>query len=85
MLFWGILFVGGFIGWFSGLLAEEDIPNVRIGNFLAGLIGAWLGNGVIGEFGPETGGFYLLPSFIGAVAICLLVSWIMSITNKNEK
>lgn len=84
MAFLGILFVGGFIGWFSGILADEAIPNVRIGNFLAGLIGAWLGNGVLGQFGPETGGFYILPSLIGAVALCLLVSWIMSMTNNNS-
>ena len=83
MSFLGILFVGGFIGWFAGLLAEEDIPNVRIGNFLAGLIGAWFGNGVMGEFGPETGGFFILPSLIGAVATCILVSWIMAVTNKS--
>ena len=83
MIFWGILFVGGFIGWFSGLLADEAIPNVRIGNFLAGLIGAWFGNVSLGEFGPVTGGYYILPGLIGAVAMCILVSWIMYMTNDS--
>ena len=82
MTFIGILFVGGFIGWIAGLLIHESVHNGMIGNFLAGIVGAWLGIGVLGEIGPETGGFYLFPAFTGAVFLTFVVSFILIKTNE---
>ena len=82
MTFIGILFVGGFIGWIAGLLTYESVNNGMVGNFLAGIVGAWLGVGILGELGPETGGFYVFPAFIGAVFLTLVVSFILIKTNE---
>ena len=82
MTFIGILFVGGFIGWIAGLLIDENVHNGMIGNFLAGIVGAWLGTGILGEMGPATGGFYLLPAFTGALFLTLIVSLILIKTNR---
>ena len=82
MTFIGILFVGGFIGWIAGLLIHENVHNGMVGNFLAGIVGAWFGTGILGEIGPETGGFYIFPAFTGALFLTLLVSLILIKTSK---
>ena len=83
MTFIGILFVGGFIGWIAGLLINESVHNGMIGNFLAGIVGAWFGTSILGEIGPVTGGFYLFPAFTGAVFLTLVVSFILIKTNNR--
>ena len=82
MTFIGILFVGGFIGWIAGMLIYENVHNGMVGNLLAGIVGAWLGTNILGELGPVTGGFYLLPAFTGALFLTFIVSLILIKTNK---
>ncbi|MFC3883499.1 GlsB/YeaQ/YmgE family stress response membrane protein [Bacillus songklensis] len=71
------LIIGGIIGWVASLLTGRDIPGGIIGNIIAGFIGAWLGTAILGDFGPEVGGFELIPAIIGAVLLALIVSFIM--------
>ncbi len=82
MSFIGILFIGGFIGWIAGLLIPDDVHNGMIGNILAGLVGAWFGTEILGNIGPETGGFYVFPAFTGGLFLTLFVSFILIKTNK---
>ncbi|WP_410513232.1 GlsB/YeaQ/YmgE family stress response membrane protein [Paenibacillus sp. BR2-3] len=77
MSFLWMLIVGGIIGWLAGLIMGRDIPGGVIGNIIAGILGSWLGGLIMGSFGPEIGGFYVLPSLIGAVLLIFIVSLIL--------
>ncbi|MFC3883434.1 GlsB/YeaQ/YmgE family stress response membrane protein [Bacillus songklensis] len=78
------LIIGGIIGWAASLLTGRDIPGGIIGNIIAGFIGAWLGTAIFGEWGPEVGGFDLIPAIIGAVLLALIVSFIMRRMGNNR-
>ncbi|CAM3748474.1 MULTISPECIES: GlsB/YeaQ/YmgE family stress response membrane protein [Paenibacillus] len=84
MSFLWSLIVGGIIGWIAGLIMGRDIPGGIIGNIIAGFVGAWLGGLLLGEWGPEMGGFYLVPALIGAVVLVFIVSLIMGSMRRNR-
>ncbi|WP_250889762.1 MULTISPECIES: GlsB/YeaQ/YmgE family stress response membrane protein [Bacillaceae] len=71
-----MLIVGGVIGWLGGLIASRDIPGGIIGNIIAGLIGSWLGTLILGHWGPELAGIFIIPAIIGAVILVLILSFI---------
>lgn len=76
-MIWSII-VGGLIGWVAGLILGRDIPGGVIGNIVAGFIGSWIGNQFFsGIGGPETGGFYIIPSLIGAIVLIAVVSFVL--------
>jgi len=77
MSFLWMLIVGGIIGWLAGLIMGRDIPGGVIGNIIAGILGSWLGGLILGSWGPEVGGFYVLPSLIGAIVLIFIVSLIL--------
>ncbi|WP_046227073.1 GlsB/YeaQ/YmgE family stress response membrane protein [Paenibacillus dauci] len=70
------LIVGGIIGWIAGMIVGRDIPGGIIGNIIAGFIGGWLGNMLLGNWGPEIGGFFVIQSIIGAVVLVFIASMI---------
>lgn len=53
-----------------------------IGNIINGLLGSWLGERLLGSWGPELAGMALFPSIIGAVVLVLLTSLVFSSMNK---
>jgi uncharacterized membrane protein YeaQ/YmgE (transglycosylase-associated protein family) len=71
------LIIGGIIGWLAGVILGRDLPGGIIGNIVAGFIGAWLGSFLLGSWGPEVGGFYIIPALIGAIALVFIVSLIL--------
>jgi uncharacterized membrane protein YeaQ/YmgE (transglycosylase-associated protein family) len=71
------LVIGGIIGWLAGLIMGRDIPGGVIGNIIAGFIGAWLGQAILGGWGPIVGGFAILPALIGAIAVVFIASLIL--------
>lgn len=78
------LIVGGIIGWLAGLILGRDIPGGVIGNIIAGFIGAWIGTWLLGDWGPEIGGFYIIPALIGAIVLVLIVGLIMRAVGRNK-
>ncbi|WP_454193051.1 GlsB/YeaQ/YmgE family stress response membrane protein [Paenibacillus sp. Marseille-Q7038] len=76
------LIIGGIIGWLAGLIVGKDIPFGIVGNIIAGFIGAWLGGLLLGEWGPETGGFYIFPALIGAIVLVAILSLILRKTRR---
>ncbi|MFL6516476.1 MAG: GlsB/YeaQ/YmgE family stress response membrane protein [Bacillus sp. (in: firmicutes)] len=71
------LIIGGIIGWLGGLIIGRDLPGGVIGNIIAGFIGAFLGSFLLGDWGPEVGGFHIIPAIIGAIILTLVVGFIL--------
>lgn len=79
------LIIGGIIGWLAGLILGRDIPGGVIGNIIAGFVGAWIGQAILGDWGPVVGGFAILPALIGAIALVFIVSLVMRSMRKTDR
>lgn len=73
------LIVGGIIGALAGVITSREVPAGIIGNIVAGLVGAWLGQSLLGTWGPSLAGMAIVPSIIGAVVLVLIVSAIFGL------
>ncbi|WML51387.1 GlsB/YeaQ/YmgE family stress response membrane protein [Neobacillus sp. PS3-12] len=71
------LIVGGIIGWLAGMVVGKDVPGGIIGNIIAGFVGAWLGNLILGNWGPHIANFAIIPAVIGSIVLVLLLSLIL--------
>lgn len=80
-LLWTLI-IGGIIGWLGGLIAGKDLPGGIIGNIIAGIIGSSIGAKLLGSWGPEVAGFYIVPAIIGAVILIAIVSLILNLIRK---
>jgi uncharacterized membrane protein YeaQ/YmgE (transglycosylase-associated protein family) len=85
MSFLWALIIGGIIGWLAGLILGKDIPGGVIGNIIAGFVGAWLGQAILGDWGPVVGGFAIVPALIGAIALVFIVSLVMRSMRKADR
>ncbi len=72
-LIWTLI-IGGVIGAIAGALTSRDLPAGWIGNIVAGLVGAWLGEKLLGSWGPSIADMALIPSILGAVILVVIVS-----------
>ena len=77
------LIVGGVIGALAGAITSRDVPMGIIGNIIAGLVGAWIGQSLLGTWGPSLAGMALVPSILGAIILVLIVSAIFVMTKKR--
>jgi uncharacterized membrane protein YeaQ/YmgE (transglycosylase-associated protein family) len=71
------LIIGGIIGWFAGLVLEKDLPGGVVGNVIAGIVGAWIGGRLLGNWGPKLADFYLVPAIIGALIFVIIIGFVM--------
>ncbi|MGV2994798.1 GlsB/YeaQ/YmgE family stress response membrane protein [Streptococcus porcinus] len=69
-IFWAVL-VGALVGLNAGALTKGGSMG-WIANNLAGLIGSWLGQALLGSWGPSLAGMALIPSIIGAVIVVVV-------------
>ncbi|MBI0580203.1 GlsB/YeaQ/YmgE family stress response membrane protein [Neobacillus cucumis] len=79
------LIVGGIIGWLAGLIVGRNIPGGVIGNIIAGFVGAWLGQLILGDWGPDVANFAIIPAIIGAVVLVFLLSLVMRAFRKTDR
>ncbi|WP_395538000.1 GlsB/YeaQ/YmgE family stress response membrane protein [Lactiplantibacillus pentosus] len=77
------LIVGGVVGALAGAITSRDVPMGIIGNIIAGLVGAWIGQSLLGTWGPSLAGMALVPSILGAIILVLIVSAIFGMTKKR--
>ncbi|MEH7664044.1 GlsB/YeaQ/YmgE family stress response membrane protein [Bacillus velezensis] len=66
------LIVAIIIGWIGSLFVKGSMPGGIIGSMIAGLIGAWIGHGLLGTWGPHLAGFAIIPAIIGAAIVVFL-------------
>ncbi|VTS25198.1 transglycosylase associated family protein [Streptococcus porcinus] len=78
-IIWTLL-VGALIGLIAGALTKGGSMG-WIANILAGLIGSWLGQTLLGTWGPSLAGMALIPSIIGAVIVVIIASFILRKVN----
>lgn len=69
------LIVGALIGLVAGAITGKGGSMGWIANIAAGLIGAAIGQALLGSWGPSLAGMALIPSIVGAVILVALVSF----------
>jgi uncharacterized membrane protein YeaQ/YmgE (transglycosylase-associated protein family) len=59
-------------------LAEQLVPNAVPGGLpvtaVVGIMGAWLGTTLFGQFGPQVAGIALVPAIFGAILFVFAVT-----------
>lgn len=80
-LIW-VLIIGAVIGAIAGAITKNGGSMGWIANIVAGLIGSWLGEKVLGSWGPNVADMAIIPSIIGAVIIVIIVSWLLGRSKK---
>lgn len=81
-MIWSLI-VGAIIGAVAGAITNRGDAMGWISNIVAGLVGAWIGQGLLGTWGPSLAGMALIPSIIGAVILVLIISAIFGIRAKK--
>ncbi|MFD7524058.1 GlsB/YeaQ/YmgE family stress response membrane protein [Paenibacillus chitinolyticus] len=61
------------IGIIGDAIVRSNMPGGILGSMLAGFVGAWLGSLLLGSWGPEIGGFSVIPAIIGAALFVFLL------------
>jgi len=80
---WSII-VGAIIGVIAGAITNKGGSMGWIANILVGLIGSWLGQSLLGTWGPSLAGMALVPSILGAIILVLIVSTIFGMRGKTK-
>lgn len=80
MLHWiWVLIVGAIIGLLAGFITGKGESMGCIANVLAGLIGSAIGEGALGQWGPQLAGMAIVPSVLGAIVLVVIVSFILRV------
>lgn len=75
MHFIWMLIVGAIIGAIGGAISGKGEKMGCLYNIIAGLVGSFVGQGILGNWGPHLAGMALIPSIIGAVVVVAVVSY----------
>ncbi|ELY5747619.1 GlsB/YeaQ/YmgE family stress response membrane protein [Streptococcus iniae] len=75
------LIVGGLIGLIAGALTKKGGSMGWIANIFAGLVGAYVGQALLGTWGPSLADMALIPSVIGAVIVVVVTSFLLKKLN----
>ena len=68
------LFMAGLIGALADAVVPGKMPWGWLGAVLAGLVGSWLGERLIGHFGPGLFGVPIIPAFVGALILAFIMA-----------
>lgn len=78
------LIIGAIIGLAAGAVMYRKIPASWLTNVVAGLTGAFVGEGLFGYWGPVVGNTMVLPTLIGALFFVVLVSFLLTMTSRRN-
>lgn len=73
-MLWSII-AGGLIGLLAGKITKKGSSMGIIANVFAGLVGASVGQSLLGSWGPSIAGMALTPSIVGAAIVITVVSF----------
>ncbi|WP_106766974.1 GlsB/YeaQ/YmgE family stress response membrane protein [Paenibacillus faecalis] len=83
---WGVIIsiiMAIIIGIIGDALVGHDMPGGVIGSMIAGFIGAWLGPMLMGAWGPEIGGFAIVPAIIGTAIFVFLLGLLSKLLRRT--
>lgn len=63
------LIVAAVCAWIADYMVPGRIPGGFLTAAVVGVIGAWIGGALMGNFGPDLGGVALLPAIIGSAIL----------------
>ncbi|MFH5810317.1 GlsB/YeaQ/YmgE family stress response membrane protein [Companilactobacillus sp. FL22-1] len=73
-----VLIIGGVIGAVASMIVNRNMPMGWVGNIIGGLLGAWLGESLLGTWGPDVAGMAIFPAIVGSLIVVLLISWALN-------
>ena len=79
-MIWSLI-VGAIIGVIAGTITNKGKSMGWIANILAGLVGSFVGQALLGSWGPSLAGMALIPSIVGAVIVVAVVSFFLGRAN----
>lgn len=79
-----VIIIGAVIGAVASMIINRDMPLGWIGNIIGGLVGAWLGESILGAWGPNLAGMAVVPAIIGAIFVVLLTTWLFSVLGRRS-
>ena len=79
-MIWSLI-VGAIIGVIAGAITNKGKSMGWIANILAGLVGSFVGQALLGSWGPSLAGMALMPSIVGAVIVVAVVSFFLGRAN----
>lgn len=68
------LIVAAICAWIADYFVPGRVPGGFWGAALVGLIGAWIGDLILGRWGPELGGAYIIQTIIGSAVLVFILS-----------
>ncbi len=71
------LVVAAVCAWIADYFTPGRVPGGFFAAAIVGVIGAWVGNALMGSFGPSLGGAALVPTILGS-ALCILLMSLVS-------
>ncbi len=66
-------------------VAKTDLPYGWLGNIVAGFIGGFIGQVVLGQWGLSIAGVYVIQTFLGSLAFILAARWILGKLGKARR
>ncbi len=68
------LIVAAVCAWIAEAIVPGSIPGGFFASAIVGIIGAWIGTSLMGNFGPELAGVALIPAIIGSALLIFLLA-----------
>lgn len=59
------------------MVSRTNLPYGWLGNIVVGFIGGFIGQVILGQWGPTLAGVYVIQTFIGALVFILAAKWVM--------
>ena len=79
-----IIIIGAIIGAMAGAIVGRGSAMGWLSNIIAGLLGSWLGESLLGSWGPHIADMAIFPSLIGAIVLVVVVSAVFGIWGKKR-
>ncbi|HEO3685091.1 TPA: GlsB/YeaQ/YmgE family stress response membrane protein [Streptococcus agalactiae] len=79
-LIWSLI-VGAIIGAIAGAVTNKGGSMGWIANILAGLVGSFVGQSLLGTWGTKLAGMALIPSIVGAIIVIIVTSFVLGKMN----